>query len=250
MLVQTPQSSPLFFVNKKDGGKRPCQDYQYINKWTIKNAYPLPIIQDLIDRLQGMKYFTKLNIRWGCNNIQLREGDEWKTTFRTPQGLFEPTVMFFGLCNSPATFQLIMDGIFYEEQQLGWLKKYIDDILIAAKTKEELKERILRVIKKLRENNLYLKPEKCEFYQERVEYLGFIISEGKIEMDPKKIAGIADWPIPTTLKQLHSFLGFGNYYRRFIRNFSDVAQSLNELLRKDTVYEWTEERNNCFNDMK
>ena len=116
-----------------------------------------------------------------------------------------------------------MDRIFYEEQQLGWLKKYIDDILIAAKMKEELKEQTLRVLKKLRENDLYLKPEKCEFYQEQVKYLGFIISEGKIEMDPKKIAGIADWPIPTTLKQLRSFLGFGNYYRRFIRSFSDVA---------------------------
>ena len=249
-LSKSPQSSPLFFVNKKDGGKRPCQDYRYINEWTIKNAYPLPIIQDLIDGLQGMKYFTKLDIRWGYNNIRIREGDEWKAAFRTPQGLFEPTVMFFGLCNSPATFQSIMDGIFYEEQQLGWLKKYIDDILIAAKTKEELKERTLRVLEKLRENDLYLKPEKCEFYQEQVEYLGFIISEGKIEMDPTKIAGIADWPIPTTLKQLRSFLGFGNYYRRFIRSFSDVARPLNKLLRKDTVYEWTEERNNCFNDMK
>ena len=249
-LSKSPQSSPLFFVNKKDGGKRPCQDYRYINEWTIKNAYPLPIIQDLIDGLQGMKYFTKLDIRWGYNNIRIREGDEWKAAFRTPQGLFEPTVMFFGLCNSPATFQSIMDQIFYDEQQLGWLKKYIDDILIAAKTKEELKERTLRVLQKLRKNDLYLKPEKCEFYWERVKYLGFIISEGKIEMDPKKIAGIADWPIPTTLKQLRSFLGFGNYYRRFIRSFSDVARPLNELLRKDTVYEWTEERNNCFNDLK
>ena len=173
-MSKSPQSSPLFFVNKKDRGKRPCQDYQYINEWTIKNAYPLPIIQDLIDGLQERKYFTKLNIRWGYNNIQIREVDEWKAAFRMPQGLFKPTVMFFGLCNSSATFQSIMDGIFYEEQQLGWLKKYINDILIAA--------------------------------------IGFIISEGKIEMDPKKIAGIADWPIPTTLKQLRSFLRFGNYY--------------------------------------
>ena len=203
-----------------------------------------------MDGLQGMKYFTKLDIRWGYNNIRIREQDQWKAAFRTPQGLFEPTVMFFGLCNSPATFQSIMDDIFREEQGLGWLQKYIDDILIAAKTKEELKERTLRVLKKLKEHDLYLKPEKCEFYQDRVEYLSFIISEGKIEMDPKKIAGIADWPIPTTLKQLRSFLGFGNYYRRFIKGFSDVAQPLNELLKKETPFEWTQERDKCFNDLK
>ena len=247
---RSPQSSPLFFVNKKDGGKRPCQDYRYLNEWTIKNAYPLPLIQDLIDGLHGMKYFTKLDIRWGYNNIRIREGDEWKAAFRTPQGLFEPTVMFFGLCNSPATFQSIMDKIFAEEALLGWLKKYMDDILIAAKTKEELIERTLIVLKKLKENDLFLKPSKCEFCREQVEYLGFIISEGKVGMDPKKIAGIADWPVPTTLKQLRSFLGFGNYYRHFIRNYSDVARPLNELLKKDTPYDWTQERDNCFNDMK
>lgn len=146
---QSPQSSPLFFVNKKDGGKRPCQDYRYLNEWTIKNAYSLPLIQDLIDGLQGMKYFTKLDIQWGYNNIRIRKGDEWKAAFRTPQGLFEPTVMFFGLCNSPATFQSIMDKIFNNKALQGWLKKYMDDILIAAKTQEELKERTLLVLKKL-----------------------------------------------------------------------------------------------------
>jgi hypothetical protein len=106
---KSPQSSPLFFVNKKSGDKRPCQDYWYLNEWTIKNAYPLPLIQDLINGLQGIKYFTKLDIRWRYNNIRIHEGDKWKAAFRTPQGLFKPTVMFFGLCNSLATFQLIMD---------------------------------------------------------------------------------------------------------------------------------------------
>jgi hypothetical protein len=210
--LTSPQASPLFFVNKKDGSKRPCQDYRYLNEWTIKNAYPLPLIQDLLDGLQGMKYFTKLDIRWGYNNIRIREGDEWKAAFRAPAGLglYEPTVMFFGLCNSPATFQSIMDAIFAEESALGWLKKYMDDILIAATTKEELEERTLRVLEKLEKNDLYLKPEKCEFCKEEIEYLGFIIAEGKIMMDPKKVAGIADWPVPTTLRQLRSFLGFGN----------------------------------------
>lgn len=247
---ESPQASPLFFVNKKDGGKRACIDYRHLNNFTKKKVYPIPIIQDLMDGLQGMKYFTILDVRWGYNNIRIRKGDEWKAAFRTADGLFEPTVMFFGLCNSPATFQSIMDRIFQDEALQGWLKKYIDDILIAAKTKEELKERTLKVLKKLQENDLYLKPEKCKFYQTKIEYLGFIISEGKVEMDPKKIAGIVDWPAPTTLKQLRSFLGFGNFYRRFIRSFSDIARPLNELLRKDVPFVWTSEREKCFNDMK
>jgi hypothetical protein len=159
-----------------------------------------------------MKYFTKLDIRWGYHNVLIRDGDQWKAAFRTAQGLYEPVVMFFGMCNSPATFQSIMDQIFQEEYLLGWLKKYIDNLLIATRTKEELRERTLRVLKKLKENDLYLKPEKCEFCKEKIKYLGFIISEGKIEIDPKKIAGIQDWPVPTMLKQLCSFLGFGNYY--------------------------------------
>ena len=247
---KSPMSSPLFFVDKKDGKKRPCQDYQYLNDWTIKNAYPLPLIGDLIDGLQGMKYFTKLDIRWGYNNIRIRKGDEWKAAFRTPQGLYEPTVMFFGLCNSPATFQSIMDMIFMQEASEGWLKKYMDDLLIAAKTEKELQERTMQILCKLKENDLYLKPEKCEFCKTRIEYLGFIISQGKIEMDPKKIAGIADWPTPTTLRQLRSFLGFGNYYRKFIRGYADLTKPLNELLRKDIDFEWTTERNDIFNDLK
>jgi hypothetical protein len=143
-----------------------------------------------------------------------------------------------------------MDRIFENETLLGWLKKYMDDILIAARTKEELKKRTLIVLKILKKHDLYLKPEKCEFYQERIEYLGFIISEGNIAMDPKKIAGIEDWPAPTTLKQLRSFLGFGNYYRRFIRRYSNITKPLNDLLRKDTPFEWTTERDTVFNDLK
>jgi len=247
---KSPQSSPLFFVDKKDGGKRPCQDYRYLNEWTIKNAYPLPLIQDLLDGLQGMKYFTKLDIRWGYNNIRIHEGDEWKAAFRMPQGLYEPTVMFFGLCNSSATFQSIMDRIFEDEALLGWLKKYMDDILIAARTKEELIWRTKLVLSKLCENDLYLKPSKCEFCKEELEYLGFVIGKGQIRMDPKKVAGINDWPEPKTLRQLRSFLGFGNYYRRFIRHYSDLTKPLNELLQKDTSFDWNEERMKVFNDLK
>jgi hypothetical protein len=157
-----------------------------------------------------------------------------KQLFRTPQGLFEPTVMFFGLCNSPATFQSIMDRIFNNESILGWLKKYMDDILIAARTKEELKERTLRVLKILKKHDLYLKPEKCEFYQTKVEYLGFILSEGKDSNGSQEGRRDCRLARTDTLKKLRSFLGFGNYYRRFIRSYSDLTKPLNELLRKDT----------------
>jgi Reverse transcriptase (RNA-dependent DNA polymerase) len=109
---QSPMASPFFFVSKKDGKLRPCQDYWYLNDWTLKNSYPLPLISEIMDKLKGAKYFTKLDVHWGYNNVQIRKGDEWKAAFKTNKGLFEPTVMFFGMCNSPATFQAMMDDIF------------------------------------------------------------------------------------------------------------------------------------------
>jgi hypothetical protein len=138
---KSEQAVPFFFVSKKDGKLRPVQDYRYLNEWTIKDAYPLPLISDLMDKLRGKKYFTKMDVRWGYNNVRIREGDEWKAAFKTKFGLFEPTVMFFGLCNSPATFQRMMDGIFAEEIAQGWLVIYMDDILIASDDKEDLREK-------------------------------------------------------------------------------------------------------------
>ena len=132
-------ASPFFFVDKKDGKLRPTQDYQYLNEWMIKNAYPLPLISDVINKLQGSRYFTKLDIRWGYNNVRIKEGDEWKAAFKTNKGLFEPTVMFFGLCNSPATFQNMMDYMFSNMIAQGFLIIYMDDLLIHAENKEDLK---------------------------------------------------------------------------------------------------------------
>ena len=235
---QSPMASPFFFVSKKDGKLRPCQDYRYLNDWTIKNAYPLPLISEIMDKLKGAKYFTKLDVRWGYNNIRIKKGDEWKAAFKTNKGLFEPTVMFFGMCNSPATFQAMMDNIFMTMIDGRLIIVYMDDILIFADTKEELKRITRMVLEKLRENDLFLKAKKCEFCKPKIEYLGMIIEEGRISMDPIKLAGIRDWPVPTTVKQVRSFLGFGNFYRKFISHYSDLAQPLNDLTKKDKKFEW------------
>ena len=230
---QSPMATLFFFVKKKDGKLRPCQDYRFLNEWTVKNAYPLPLISKLMDKIKDRKYFTKLDIRWGYNNVRIKEGDEWKAAFKTNRGLFEPTVMFFGMCNSPATFQAMMDDIFQDLIEEGIVIIYMDDMFLSARTKDRLRENTKRVLQRLMENDLYLKPKKCEFCKEKIEWLGMVIQEGKITMDPGKLRGIQDWPAPTTVKQVQGFLGFGNFYRRFIHGFSELARPLNELLKKD-----------------
>ena len=160
---QAPMASSFFFVGKKGGDLRPCQDYRYLNQKTVKNAHPIPNISRIMDKLKGSKWFTKMDIRLGYNNIRIREGDEWKAAFRTPNGLYEPTVMFFGMTNSPATFQSMMDHIFSDLVMKGGVIIYMDDILIHAITKQQLDELTKKVLQVLLDNQLYLKVEKCEF---------------------------------------------------------------------------------------
>ncbi|KAF8625280.1 hypothetical protein AX17_006890 [Amanita inopinata Kibby_2008] len=198
---KSPMASPFFFIKKKDGTLRPVQDYRALNTMTIKNKYPLPLITDLVNQLRGARYFTKLDVRWGYNNVRIREGDEWKAAFCTNWGLFEPLVMFFGLTNSPATFQTMMNDIFRDLISEGTVCVYLDDILIFTHTCEEHRQVTRLVLQRLQEHRLYLKQEKCEFERTRVEYLGLIISEGHVEMDPVKIAGVAEWPTPRNRKE-------------------------------------------------
>src|SRR5258705_7519188 len=200
--LKSLQSSPFFFVPKKESNTlHPCQDYQYLNEYTKPNVYPLLLISDLMINLKGSKFFTKLDLRWGYNNVQIKEGNEWKAAFVTNRGLFEPTVMFCGLHNSPATFQAMMDDYFRDMINEGWLVIYMDDILIHARTKEQLKERTRRVLNRLQEKDLYLKLEKCKFTVQEVHFLGMVITKDTIKMDPIKLAGIKDWPTPETVKQ-------------------------------------------------
>ena len=242
-------ASPFFFVDKKDGKLRPCQDYRAFNEGTIKNTYLLPLISDLMDKLRGARYFTKLDIQWGYNNIRIKDGDQWKGAFKTKLGLFKPTVMFFGMCNSPTTFQKMTDEIFKDKIHKAWVIIYMDNIQVFTKDLHGNLGNITltrRILQKLKDNDLYLKPEKCVFWATQVDYLGFILSENRIAMDPVKLKGIEQWTTLTTIKQAQSFLGFGNYYRKFIKDYGNLTKLLNKLLKKDKKFEWMDEAQQAF----
>ena len=247
---KSPQASPFFFVPKKSGELRPCQDYRKLNTGTIRNAYPLPLIADLIDKLQHAKFFTKLDLRNGYNNIRIKNGDQWKAAFKTPLGLFEPTVMFFGLCNSPATFQMFMNDIFRELILKDGILIYMDDILIPANDLEELRKKTKRVLSVLLTNDLFVKPEKCEFEKEEVEFLGIVIKPGTLNMAKDKLKGILEWPTPKNVKNIRQFLGFCNFYRRFIPNFANISHPLNVLTRSRQPWNWSESQETAFRTLK
>jgi hypothetical protein len=201
----SPYAANFFFVKKKDGKLQPVQDYQPINKWTKKNCNVSPLIPQTINRLSGCTLFTKFDVRWGYNNVRIKNGDEWKAAFLTPEGLFEPTVMFFGLTNSLATFQMMMNMIFRREVAQGWLSVYMDDIAIHTKphvnesdSQHRQRHEMLthQILQKLHDNDLYLKPSKCEFVKEEIEYLGVIIGKNQMRMDPSKLDSVRQWKPP------------------------------------------------------
>ena len=247
---KSPMASPVFFIKKKDGKLRLVQDYRRLNKITIKNRYPLPLAADIINRLTGARYFTKFDVRWGYHNIRIREGDEWKGAIVTNRGLFEPRVMYFGMTNSPATFQALMNAIFADLIAQGDVAVYMDDILIYSKDLKHHRRIVRIVLQRLQDYDLYLKPEKCEFEKDEMEYLGMIISPGEVKMDPGKVAAVRDWPTPTTLREVRAFIGFTNFYRRFIPDFSTKARPLHDLTKKDVPFEWKQEQQQAFDHLK
>jgi len=151
----------VFFVGKKDGKKRMVQNYQYLNEWTVKNNYPLLLISDVLENIGTKKMFMKMDLRWGYNNVRIKEGDKWKVAFTTPEGSFEPTVMFFGLTNSPATFQAMMNKLLRDLINTRKMAAFIDNVIVGTETEEGHDEIVAEVIKRLEENDLYVKPEKC-----------------------------------------------------------------------------------------
>jgi hypothetical protein len=242
---KSPMASPVFFIKKKDGSLRLVQDYQMLNEMTVKNKYPLPLISELVNQLWGAKYFTKLDVHWGFNNVWIKDGDEWKVAFHTNQGLFELLVMFFGLTNSPATFQTMMNDIFSDMISEGVVVVYLDDILIFTKDLDEHHRITQRVLGRLAEHELYLRPEKCEFKKMRIEYLDLIISENRVEMDPVKVAGVTNCPELTSKREVQSFLGFVNFYHQFIKDFSHHARPLFNLTRKEQKWKWDTPEASC-----
>ena len=242
-------AAPFFFVPKQDGKERPVQDYRWINKWTIPDKYPLPRIDTLIDSLRGSRIFSKMDIRWGFNNVRIREGDEHKAAFITEFGLFEPLVMFFGLCNSPPTFQRLMDHTFADFLLEAWLRIYMDDKIVHHQDQKKHREDIRRLLQRCRENKLFFRLSKCEFETSEVHLLGLLVSENSVQMDPTKTAALRDWPVPKKKKDLQSFLGFANFYRRFIYDFAEVALPLNRLTG-DVPWEWTSECQVAFDMIK
>lgn len=228
---KSPAGAPILFAKKKDGTLRLCVDYRGLNKITIKNRCPLPLIAESLERLAQAKIYTKLDVREAYHRIRIKEGDEWKTAFRTRYGHFEYTVMPFGLTNAPAQFQA------YINQALAGLVDvscivYLDDILIFSNNKEDHIRHVREVLARLREFALFVKMEKCDWHTDHTEYLGYIISPAGVSIDPERVKTIQKWPMPATVRDVRVFIGFMNYYRRFIANFSKLALALTKLTQK------------------
>jgi transposase InsO family protein len=231
-LSKSPAASPILFVPKKDGTLRLCIDYRGLNKITVKNRYPLPLMGEILDRVNGAAVFSKIDLKDAYYRIRIRPGDEWKTAFRTRYGHYEYLVMPFGLTNAPAAFQA------YINQALRGLVDdfcivYLDDILIFSKTEEEHAEHLRLVCERLRTAELYAKPSKCQFYQKEMEFLGFIINEQGVRMDPDRVRTISEWKEhpPGSYRDVQVFLGFCNFYRRFIQGYSHIARPLTSLMK-------------------
>jgi hypothetical protein len=246
---ESPAGAPVLFVPKKDGSLRLCVDYRALNKVTIKNRCPLPLISETLDRLRTAKYFTKLDLKGAYNLVRVAEGDEWKTAFRTRYGHFEYLVMPFGLTNAPATFQAFLNDVLRDSLDT-FVVIYLDDILIYSDTLEEHYEHVRSVLQRLKDADLQVKLEKCQFHVQTVEFLGYVISPEGISMDPAKIEAILSWPVPTSVRDIQVFLGFANFYRRFIRNFSRVVAPITRLLKKDVPFAWDQQAQGAFDELR
>ena len=245
----SPAGAPVLFVKKKDGSLRLVIDYRKLNDMTIRNSYPLPLISELLDRVKGAKIFTKLDLKSAYNLVRIKEGDEYKTAFRTRYGHYEYLVMPFGLKNAPATFQHFINDVLSDYLD-NFVISYIDDILIYSNSLEEHHEHVSKVLEKLLENNLYVKLEKCEFDKSETTFLGYVISKDGLKMDKEKVKAILDWPVPTNVKEVQSFIGLCNYYRLFIKDFAKIANPIHKLTRKNVPFDWGKDQQKAFDTLK
>ncbi|GBG93512.1 hypothetical protein CBR_g72526 [Chara braunii] len=245
----SPYGSPVLFVLKKGGTLRMCIDYRGLNAITVKNAEPLPRIDDLLDRVQGCKYYSKIDLKSEYHQIAIRPEDQHKTTFQTRYGLYEFVVMPFGLCNAPCTFHYAMNRIFHDHLD-KFVVVYLDDILIFSKFVEEHAQHVEKVLSLLRQHKYKVNLEKCEFGRTKILYLGHEVSAEGIRPEDAKVASIRDWPRPQAVTEVRSFLGMCGYYRNFVKNYSTVASPLTDLTRLDTPWDWSDECEGAFKRLK
>ena len=246
---KSPYGAPVLFVRKKDGTLRMCIDYRALNNYTVKNRYPLPRIDELLDRLHGATVFSKLALQSGYHQIRVAPEDVPKTAFRTRYGSFEFLVLPFGLTNAPATFQTLMHKVFGPYLD-SFVLVYLDDVLIFSRNAEEHAAHLATVLRLLREHRLYAKLSKCAFFQREIDFLGHTVHANGLRIEHSKLCVVQEWPQPKNVHELRSFLGFANFFRRFVRHFAHKAAPLHELTKKDAPYVWTDQHRAAFEGLK
>jgi len=249
----SPAASPILFVKKTDGSLRLYVDYHWLNEGTIKNRYPLPLLQETLMQLSKAKYFTTLDIHGAYNLVCMAEGKEWKMAFQTRYGLFESLVMPFGLTNALSDFQALINDVLHAYLD-DFCTAFLDDIFIYSNTLKEHKEQVYKVFKALSQAGLHLKPEKCHFHKQEVKYQGLIITTKGIRMDPEKVSCVLGWETPKNVTDVHCFLGFAYFYRRFIKDYSKVVTVLTRMTKKEggkyVPFVWGPEQQVAFDLLK
>ena len=249
----SPWASPVVLVRKKDGSLRFCMDFRLLNSLTKPDVFPLPLMYDLLDQLQRSKYFSTLDLTSGYWQVQLHHDSREKTAFITHQGLYHFRVMPFGLKNAAAVFQRLMQRVLAglnPPNGPDFVSVYLDDILIFSETFEAHLEHICHVLQRLTAAGLKLKPGKCHFICQEVEYLGHILSHTSLRPNPTRISAVADYRRPTSVKEVRQFLGLMSYYRRFIKGFAKIARPLHGLTQLAAVFSWTTECEEAFQELK